>query len=193
MVRVVAGEARGRQLRAPAGRVTRPTTDRVREAIFDMLASATDLTDAVVVDLFAGSGALGIEALSRGAASATFVEADGPAVDTITANLATLGMDRSRATVVRADALRWAAGRSSAPATGADLVMADPPYQFDRWSELLDSLAGWTAMVVLESGAELDVGAEWAPLRVRRYGATVVTIARPANPSAAPFDLKGGM
>jgi 16S rRNA (guanine966-N2)-methyltransferase len=87
-VRVVAGAARGRPLRAPAGRGTRPTSDRVREAMFSMLASMDALEGAVVVDLFAGSGALGIEALSRGAGRAVFVDDDRSALDAVQANLA---------------------------------------------------------------------------------------------------------
>src|SRR5258706_7562012 len=90
-MRVVSGTAKGRKLVAPAGRSTRPTSDRVREAIFSMLASLDALEGAIVVDLFAGSGALGIEALSRGAAHATFYELDREAVAAIETNLATTG------------------------------------------------------------------------------------------------------
>lgn len=192
-MRVVAGEARGRRLRAPAGRVTRPTSDRVREAIFDTLSCITDLDGAVVVDLFAGSGALGVEALSRRAGSVTFVELDRAALDAIRANLEVVGAvvgAGGRAAVVRADALAWAAGRP--PAARADLVLADPPYRFDRWSDLAGALAAWAGLVVLESGAELDLGPSWQTLRVRCYGATVVTVARPDPSPGTRTQPKGG-
>ncbi len=179
-----------------------------------MVTAAADLGDAAVVDLFAGSGALGIEALSRGAATATFVESDRRAVDTIKANLATLAMVGPWARVVRGDALRWAASASalsvpgdgtsavavpgdgtsalSVPGDGIVLALADPPYQFARWDELLSSLGGWADLIALESGAAVELGPAWAPVRVRRYGATVVSIARPAHAPATSPRRKGG-
>src|ERR671934_2307496 len=102
-MRVVAGRFGGRRLRAPRGRDTRPTSDRVREALFSILGP---MEDARVLDLFAGSGALGIEALSRGAAHATFVERDRAAADVIRRNLATVGAE-ARATVVAREAVAW--------------------------------------------------------------------------------------
>ena len=121
-MRVVAGRHRGRALRAPPGRATRPTADRVREALFSILGPAA-VEGAHVLDLFAGSGALGIEALSRGAASATFVERDRRAAATIRANLD--GLDAEAEVVVR-DALAWLA--SQPPEAAFGLVFADPPY-----------------------------------------------------------------
>src|SRR3954447_3576410 len=97
-MRIVAGEYRGRPLKAPAGRATRPTADRVREAVFNILG---DVSGAVVLDLYAGSGALGIEALSRGGASATFVDRDERAIAAIRGNLEAFG---AVARVVRSDA-----------------------------------------------------------------------------------------
>lgn len=195
-MRVVAGTARGRLLRAPAGRRTRPTADRVREALFSMLAGAVDLREAVVVDLFAGSGALGIEALSRGAARATFVESDRAALAAIDANLAALGLGPERARVVRGEVLGWLRGAAGVPAGLADevptVVFADPPYAFDRWAQLLEAVRPWASLAVLETGSDLDVGAGWATIRQRRYGATVVTIARPAALPAAAVEPKGG-
>ena len=108
-MRVIAGEKGGRRLLAPPGHGTRPTSDRVREAAFSMLESLGVLDGARVWDLFAGSGAMGIEALSRGAAQATFVDQAYGAVSAIRANLAALGYGRSRATVVCADVLSWVA------------------------------------------------------------------------------------
>jgi 16S rRNA (guanine966-N2)-methyltransferase len=177
-VRVVAGSARGRRLVAPPGRATRPTSDRVREAVFASLESAGLVAGAVVADLFAGSGAMGIEALSRGARQATFVESAPAAVAAIRANLATCGLV-GRATVVRADVLRWLAGP---PAPGPfDLAFVDPPYAFDRWDVLLARLPA--AVAVLEAAAPVEVGEGWEVLRARRYGGTVVqTVSRKGEP-----------
>src|SRR3954454_2222592 len=123
MVRVVSGSARGRRLATPEGTDTRPTTDRVKEATFNALGSLDAVAGAEVLDLFAGSGALGIEALSRGAAAATFVDQAPVARRALAANLDRVGL-ADRATVVGADATTFAPRASSAP----DLVLADPPY-----------------------------------------------------------------
>jgi 16S rRNA (guanine966-N2)-methyltransferase len=189
-MRVVGGEARGRRFDAPPGRTTRPTSDRVREAIFTVLGSLpagaeVPIAGATVIDLFAGSGAFGIEALSRGAAGATFVDRDRQSVATIRANLAALRLDE-RATVVAADALRWL-GR----ATPVDLVLCDPPYAFVQWPELLSLLVPVAGVAVVETGAPLDLGPEWEVLREKQYGGTVVVVARPALPPAAAHDRKG--
>jgi len=159
------------RLVAPAGGDTRPTTDRVREAIFSALESLNAVRGARVLDLFAGSGALGIEALSRGAAAATFVDNARDATAAIEANL-----ERTKlvgVTVVRGDALGFVA-------TGGryDLAFADPPYDFDRWPELLAT--PFSTLVVLESARDLELGDGWETLRQKRYGGTVVTMARAA-------------
>lgn len=188
-MRVVAGSARGRRLSAPPGTDTRPTTDRVREAMFNALASLGVVVDAVVVDLFAGSGALGIEALSRGAASAHFVESDRRAADTIAANLATLSL-ADRATLVRRP-VEAAVVDLPAP---LDLVLADPPYAFDAWSELLDQLLpllSEDAVVVAESDRSVALPAGWEKVRERTYGGTVVLFARPELPARGAPDPTG--
>ena len=118
MLRVVAGTLGGRRLYTPVGARTRPTADRVREALFSILGPVDGLR---VLDLFAGSGALGIEALSRGAASATFVDSSSQAVAAVRRNLEALGVEGE---VGRRDALRWLAGAEGP----YDLVFADPPY-----------------------------------------------------------------
>lgn len=165
-MRVVAGELRGRRIEGPPGTDTRPTTDKVREATFNALGSLDLVRDALVVDLYAGSGALGIEALSRGAAHCTFVERDRSALRTLRDNLGTLDLgERSR--VAAGDALVLAAGLE------ADLVLADPPYGFDRWDELLAVAPG--PFVVAESGRELADVAGWTIRRSKRYGRTWVT------------------
>lgn len=201
-MRVVAGQARGRLLRAPAGDAVRPTRDRVREAVFAMLTSAGALEGAVVADLFAGSGAMGIEALSRGAAEATFVDSDRRSVEAVWANLEVLGpLGAGRARVVRAEVLGWleaAAGRGAGlpgPAGAAgpfDLVLCDPPYDFARWDELLGRLgpllrAGEpAAVVVAEAAAAVQPPPGWRALKSRSYGTTVVTLASPEIQATSP-------
>jgi len=169
-VRVIAGSCRGRLLRAPAGTVTRPTSDRVREAIFDVLGSLVDLEDMAVVDLFAGSGAMGIEALSRGAGSVVFVEDSSAAVGAIRANLATLGIE-DRAKVLREDVLRFV-DRPHA----VDLALCDPPYEFASWDAVLGRLHA--TLAVLESRRPVEVPPEWEVIRDKRYGGTLVTVVR---------------
>lgn len=128
-MRIIAGEHRGRVLKAPKGDGTRPTTDRVRESLMSMLASARGGFEcAVVLDAFAGSGALALEALSRGADRACLVERDGAAAKVVEANARLLGYGPDRARVRRADVLRAGAARMGAP---YDLVFLDPPYATD--------------------------------------------------------------
>jgi 16S rRNA (guanine966-N2)-methyltransferase len=175
-LRVVAGEAGGLRLAAPAGTATRPTSDRVREAVFNALDSLGAVEDAAVLDLFAGSGALGIDALSRGATTATFVDADRAAVRSIEDNLAHTGM-ADRARVVRGDALDFLAG-----AGPVDLILVDPPYQRSDWDDLLTAALGPLSaggVIVAESDREVDAPAGAHTTRVRRYGGTVVTFLRP--------------
>lgn len=138
-MRVIAGQWRGRPLVAPKGEATRPTADRVREALFSMLQSRLgSFEDLAVADLFAGSGALGIEALSRGAASCLFVEQDRAALDALRDNLARLGVKAD----VRAGSV-MALGPVPSP---FDLILMDPPYATGAGSVALDRLArlGWT-------------------------------------------------
>jgi 16S rRNA (guanine966-N2)-methyltransferase len=135
------------------------------------------LEGASVVDLFAGSGALGIEALSRGAARATLVDSDSAAVRAIRQNVQVLGPLASRATVVRADALKYALD-----APYADVVLADPPYAFSGWPALLERLSPRVGMLVAETGSRWEPGPAWETVRVKTYGATVVTVARPLAP-----------
>lgn len=190
-MRVVAGSARGLRLDAPAGRGTRPTTDRVREATFNALHSAGAVVGAEVLDAFAGSGALGIEALSRGAAHCTFVESDRAARAVVEANLAATRL-ADRATVVGADARRHL---GTTPDT-YDLVLLDPPHAGTDWATLLDALAprlGPGGVVVAESdhpvldAATGETGeGPWAVLREKRYGGTVVQMISAPTPESAP-------
>lgn len=169
-VRIVAGADRGRRLVVPAGTTTRPTTDRVREATFNALFSLNAIEGATFVDLFAGSGALGLEALSRGAAHVTFIERDRSALNALRANIDTLGY-QDASTVFTSDSLRWLAN-----AGHHDVVLADPPYGFDAWEQL--QLDATTDLLVAESNDPVAAVAPWQVLRERSYGSTVVTMLR---------------
>lgn len=166
-VRVVAGTARGRKLVAPKGLDVRPTTDFAREAVGNRLLSMGALAEARVVDLFAGSGALGIEALSRGAAHATFVENAPAALRAIEQNLETLGF-ADQATIVRADAASF---RPPAP---VDIAFIDPPYSWDEWPSLLAGLAA--ELAVCEARHAIEAPEGWELVRSDRYGTTVITL-----------------
>jgi 16S rRNA (guanine966-N2)-methyltransferase len=178
----VAGTARGRRLVAPDGTATRPTGDRVREAVFNSLHSLGAVEGATVLDLFAGSGALGIEALSRGAAEATFVDTDRRAGAAIEANLAATGLGE-RATVVRAEAASVLA-RAGSEGRRWDLALLDPPYSFDGWAALLAEVPA--DLVVVESDRPIDAGPGWDVVRERRYGSTLVAVLRPPSPPGRP-------
>jgi 16S rRNA (guanine966-N2)-methyltransferase len=170
-VRVVAGEFGGRRLQAPRGRATRPTADRVREALFSMLG---DVGGARVLDLYAGSGALGIEALSRGAASAVFVDSEAQAANAIRRNLDTVG---ARGEVRRQDALRFLAA-----ARGPfELVFCDPPYDSDpspaaALAERLPAVTSQDARIVTESDKRRPLELPFPLLRERTYGDTRIAI-----------------
>jgi 16S rRNA (guanine966-N2)-methyltransferase len=176
-VRVIAGRFGGQTLTAPRGRATRPTSDRVRESLFSILVS---VDGARVLDLFAGSGALAIEALSRGAAEATLVDSSAAAVAAIERNLTALGVSaelrRQRAAVfleqARADARQY------------DLVFLDPPYQRAsdlgrRLSSALDPVLAPGARVVSESDRRAPLELDLPLLDERRYGDTLIRIHAP--------------
>jgi 16S rRNA (guanine966-N2)-methyltransferase len=165
---VVAGSAGGLRLAGPASGVTRPTTDKVRGAIFNSLESLGVVEGASIVDLFAGTGACGVEALSRGAGQVTFVENDRRAIEVIRANLASTG---TTGKVVRSDVLTFLA-----TADTFDLAFADPPYSFTQWAELLAVVDA--PLVVCESRNGVEAPEGWESVRERRYGDTTVTIIR---------------
>lgn len=169
-------------MRAPRTTAVRPTADRVREAIFDVLGALDAVEGAAVCDLFAGSGALGIEALSRGAASVVFVESDRVALETLRANLESTGFAGAAGVrVVRGDALAFLAGN---PAS-ADLLLADPPYAFEEWGRLLGLVR--SGLVVAEHRRPLELPDHLVAHRTYRYGTTIVTVARArAGTSASP-------
>ncbi|AQT82918.1 16S rRNA (guanine(966)-N(2))-methyltransferase RsmD [Mycolicibacterium litorale] len=181
MTRIVAGAAGGRRLDVPP-RGTRPTTDRVREALFNVLAARRDFDGLRVLDLYAGSGALGLEALSRGAVSALFVESDSRAAAVISRNVESLGLPG--ATVRRGAVAAVLASPAQRP---MDLVLADPPYEVTvaEIEGVLGSLArnGWIgpgSVVVVErpaSSAALTWPPGWTEWPSRRYGDTRIDIA----------------
>jgi 16S rRNA (guanine966-N2)-methyltransferase len=184
-MRIVAGRWRGRVLAAPPGTATRPTSDRARQAIFDMLLHATwggrDLIDgARVLDVFAGTGAMGLEALSRGAAHATFIERDPAALAALRRNLAACG---AAADVIAADACAPPRGRP------CGLVFLDPPYELGLVPRACAALAtaGWVApgaIVVAETARKEP--SPW-PDRIdeRTYGAARITVRRIGDGAAS--------
>lgn len=196
-MRVIAGRFGGRRLIAPRGAGTRPTADRVREAIFSMLGP---LDQARVLDLFAGTGALGIEALSRGAAAAVFVERDRLALIALRGNLAALGLDPAgeaaaatgRVPLVQVRSQDAFAALAGAAASGEryDLVFLDPPYaQAVAWgpelSQALPAVLAPEGLVVVESDRRAPLSVGLPVRRQRRYGDTSITIQGGDNPAIA--------
>jgi 16S rRNA (guanine966-N2)-methyltransferase len=178
-MRVIAGQWRGRPLLAPKGDTTRPTADRTREALFSMLVSRLGSFEGLrVADLFAGSGALGLEALSRGAAHCTFVEQDGAALDALKANIAKLGA--SPKSDVRAQSV-MALGPAPAP---FDLLLLDPPYGTGAGAVALERLLrlGWIApgaIATVETRKGEAVTIEGFEVEAERvYGKAMVTLLR---------------
>ncbi len=165
---------------APDGTSTRPTTDRVREAIFNSLGSAGLLDGALVADLFAGSGAIGIEALSRGADRCVFVERDRAALHALNDNLDALDL-RDRSKVLASDAM------SVAATIDADIIFADPPYDFDAWAELLGRVTA--DVVIAESGSTVAAPHGWEVTREKKYGRTRVTFLERVDAAAGEADV----
>jgi len=174
-MRIIAGSRKGHGLVAPKGLDTRPTGDRVREAAFNLIGP---VDGAVVLDLFAGSGAMGLEALSRGAERAVFVESDRDAVRAIEANLDRLGL---RAAVTRSDAVR-ALAQEAAAGRRYDLVLVDPPYRMladlmPRLQRHLPAVLAPDGLLVVESDAREEPLVEGLAVRTsRRYGSARLTL-----------------
>ena|SRR5579862_4678418 len=169
-MRIVAGSRKGHRIEAPKGLATRPTSDRVRESAFNLIGP---VDDAAVLDLFAGSGAMGLEALSRGAASCVFVEADRDACRAINANLDKL---RLNAIVLCQDALRALAAETRT----YDLVLCDPPYGYTQGDRLAPRLARVLApdgLLVYETGTREQPEVPGLEMRTsRKYGAARLTL-----------------
>ena len=187
MTRIVAGSAKGRTLAVPKSG-TRPTSERVREALFSRLDHMNVLEEATVLDLYAGTGALGLEALSRGASSATLVEKASGAARVATANVRSTGLS---ARVVTADSRAYLGGRSAEPLSGeVDLVFIDPPYDIaeEEMTAVLEGLAPWIgpdALVIVERSTRAPVPT-WPAFLVledtRAWGETVAYFAGPPLP-----------
>ena len=179
-MRIIAGQWRGRKLVTPAGSATRPTADRVREALFSMLASRIGSFEGLrAADLFAGTGALGLEALSRGAAHCTFIEKDRPAVDMLSRNIEKLGA------VDRSDIRTQSVEHATAPHPACDLILMDPPYRTGLAQVALDRVAegewlapgGWISVELC--GESLAFPPALQPEAERRFGkATIILIRR---------------
>jgi 16S rRNA (guanine966-N2)-methyltransferase len=179
-VRIVAGALGGRRLAAPRGRLVRPTSERVREALFARLGP---LPGGAALDLFAGSGALGFEALSRGAATCLFADAAAASIACVRANVQALGLEE-RATARRADFKRVLRDSSRA-AVRYDLVLLDPPYEAAAGyaaalGELLPAVLAPGALIVIESAHGLELALDLPADPPRRYGASTIQIIRNA-------------
>jgi len=176
-VRVIAGELRGRRVDVPKTGEVRPTYDRVRESVFGIIEPILD--GSRVLDLFAGSGALGIEALSRGAAAATFVERDARVATVLGGNVERLGLE-GRSRIVRGDAVRLLG--ATVPGGPFDVVFVDPPYATGLAADALERLEGWSdlapsAHVIVEHGGDQELEDSYGRLvryRARSYGDTTV-------------------
>jgi 16S rRNA (guanine966-N2)-methyltransferase len=169
-MRIIAGRWRGRTIQAPPGVKTRPTTDRVREAWLSALQH--DVPDATVLDLFAGSGALGLEALSRGAAHVTFVERSAGPLRALQANIEALAAEAD-VTVVKADALRYVDGLGT---TAFDVALADPPYAAGDAARLVEAFERVPfARLLCVEHAVRETLAQLPGSRTRRYGDTALT------------------
>ena len=173
-MRIIAGSRKGHTLFAPRGQETRPTSDRVRENVFNILGP---VDGAIVLDLYAGSGAMGLEAMSRGAARVVFVESDADAVHAIERNLDKL---RLRATVLRRDAIA-ALGSEASAGRKYDLVLVDPPYAVypdlePQLARYLPSVLAENGVLVVETEARFELELPLAQRTSRKYGRTRVTV-----------------
>ena len=181
-MRVVAGRYKGRRLTAPRGSSTRPTQDSVREAVFNLLGP---IDGARVIDLYAGSGALGVEALSRGAATATFVESDAAALRAIRSNLELVGAQAAQVAKANVASFLAAAARRG---EAWDLAFCDPPYRLAHRlgpdiGELLPPVLAAEARVVCESSIRHPLELGLPLLKDRRYGDTVIAVYTPPDAS----------
>src|ERR1700688_2601510 len=169
-MRVIGGSARGRPLKAKLPSTVRPTTDYAREAIFSMLESRGGLVDLVVADLYCGSGAMGIEAMSRGASKVYFIDADPACPAAVKTNLEPLKFD-AEAVFVRSMLPVWS------PPSDLDLVLADPPYGPLDLSSVLNGVVARRVMV--ENDRHMEPPAGWIVTKTKRYGTTLVTMLEP--------------
>ena len=175
-MRVISGTSKGRRLTAAVPTGVRPTADRVKEAMFDIVYSRGGIVDAIVGDVFCGSGALGIEALSRGAAKVYFVDSSVRSLKATEENLIAVGLGLETSVRYRATLPGWQ------PPGPVDVVFADTPYDFTNWRDLLRGLDA--QMVIAESEKDLGEIDGWVTTKSRRYGTTLVTVLERLNGDA---------
>lgn len=168
-MRVIAGVAKGRKLIKPGGDLIRPTKDRVKEAIFNSLHSYGLVDNRTFLDLFSGTGSLGIEALSRGAKSVVFVDNNAEAIDCVKSNVDMLNYD-SASKIQKADALSFLEKGEY-----FDVALLDPPYRFKQWGELLKRIKAHT--LVIESPEPIMLKHGWQIIKSQKYGQTHLLIA----------------
>jgi 16S rRNA (guanine966-N2)-methyltransferase len=195
MLRIVAGHYGGRRIQAPPGRGTRPTQEKVRGALFNSLDLWVEWDGVHVVDLYAGSGALGIEALSRGAGHVTFVESDPRTADVIRANLKALGITPSQATVLPLKVLAWLHRAPALP--DVHVALLDPPYATGETEDVLRALLAWpplipSAVLSVETSSKhlLEPPDGLEVLRAKRYGDTQLVFLKKSR-SVSTADPQG--
>ena len=183
MIRIIAGEFRGRKLKVPTGNDVRPTSDKVREALFNLLTSMLNWDNMTVLDLYAGSGALGLEALSRGAKKAIFVESSKKHVSIILKNISMLSLEQTKYELVRGRAESWIP--NFADPERPCLIFLDPPFSSDEYDLILEKLAVLPAilkgsLIIVESPVtrEIMFAENMELLKHRRYGSITLDILR---------------
>ena len=177
-MRIIAGQMGGRTIEAPKGHLTRPTTDRTRESLFNLVQARLPLADIEVLDLFAGTGALGLEAMSRGAAFTTFVEKKGRVLDFARSNAEELGLEK-QGLFVKADAVSFLENYGGPK---VDLIMADPPYTLDQMRELPELVLPWLrpgGIFTLEHDSYHHFDEHPQLETSRAYGRTIVSVFYP--------------
>ena len=173
MIRIVAGAAKGRKIKVPENAKVRPTTDRAREAVFNSLYSLGAPENQRVLDLFAGSGAMGLESLSRGADFVTFVDYSKDSIKTVHENLNTLEFTE-RAELVRFDSLTYL--KTEYPKQSYDLVFLDPPFAFTEWDSMLNLLKE-SSILVIESNREIETDKNlWKVAKSAKYSSTYIKV-----------------
>ncbi|MBT95802.1 MAG: 16S rRNA (guanine(966)-N(2))-methyltransferase RsmD [Acidimicrobiaceae bacterium] len=175
-MRVISGEGKGRKLIKPSGDQIRPTKDRVKEAIFNSLHSYALISDNTFLDLFSGTGSLGIEALSRGAKSVVFTDNHDEAINCISLNVEKFGYS-SETQIHRIDALSYLERKLF-----FDVVLLDPPYGFDDWKQTLALIEA--RIIVIESSRAIIPDHKWRTIKSQKYGQTHLLIATDSTKSA---------
>ncbi len=178
-MRVLGGTSKGKKIKTPSGSLTRPTSSRVKKSLFDMLCTRMDFFGIEVLDLFAGSGSLGLEAISRGASHVEFVDSAHSVVQVLKENVASIPPEVAQVAVMKSSALGFLKNRISM-GVHYDLVFCDPPYLFDEWNELLGQVIQVMtkySIIVIESDREVVLPDGLVVLKVKDYGSTVIILA----------------